>query len=511
MKQLLILTSATGALLLAGCSTYSNVTQATADAFASGNIQVAAQQSAERAAKNTDSKDTVIYHLEAGATHRTLGLASLPPAAPAAPVMGGTAAEDLSTSDLTLTPFMESIKYFSVADERIDRYEEEAKKSVAAGVTAAISNPASIPYRGRAYDKILASTYQALNFMAIGDLEKARASLNKAYRRQADAVAENDKRIEKQKAKIEAAKSGTAVDEEGKSGNKQVDVERANQDPKTSAALAEVNQSLDARIKAYGDYVNPFTVFVDGLFMMYKSTDGQEQERASVQFKRVASMSPDNAFLMADAVLAEKLAAGNQHGKLTYVIFETGVAAHRKELLIPIPVFLVTNELNYAQIAVPRLEYSENFSPSLVVTAGEQSVSTALIADMDSVISRDFKNELPSIWTDAIITTTTKALIDYGVQEATKRQGWQAQLLAKVASAAFTAATNRADTRSWRSLPKQFAYARVDTPESGSISISVPNSPPLAVTLPDAKVTVVYVKQTQSGSPLYARAFVLKQ
>lgn len=79
---------------------------------------------------------------------------------------------------------------------------------VGSEIGASFTNLANLPYRGRAYDKIMLNTYKALNHMQLGDLEAARVELNRSLQRQRDAVDENAKRIEENEAEIGKARSG---------------------------------------------------------------------------------------------------------------------------------------------------------------------------------------------------------------------------------------------------------------------------------------------------------------
>ena len=71
------------------------------------------------------------------------------------------------------------------------------KVSVSREALATVTNLKNLPYEGFAYDKIMMNTYKALNYLELGDFERARVELNRAYERQKDAIHINSKRIEK--------------------------------------------------------------------------------------------------------------------------------------------------------------------------------------------------------------------------------------------------------------------------------------------------------------------------
>ena len=521
----LFIPAACAVLLLSACSTYTEQTNSTAQASRTGQVELAAHQALEQAEKNRESRDAILFELEAGAAERSLGLAKLPaPQVPAssqaqlAPAMGSTTPVTPAAPPPPPSPsdgaYVRSLHVFASADEAVDDYEEKAKHSISSGISSAIVNPATTPYRGRAYDKVMLSTYQAINYLQLGEAEKARASLNKAYKRQSDAVAENAARIEAANARLEAAKNGKVKDDSGKTPGTGFDTDKASKDPKVTAALAEVNSSADARLKAYSDYVNPYTTFIDGLYMLTNATDAQEKERAAKEFERVASMADDNPYLKDDELLAQRLAQGGSLPKLTYVIFESGEAPHREEVIIPVPLFLfATKEMLYTQVPISRLAFNDQYNRALSIDLGGTVKTTAEVCNMDSVLAQDFKNQIPSMWADALICAATKAIIQHeAAQQIDKNvSNAFAAAMMKGALMATNAATTRADTRSWRSLPKSFSYARFETPASGIVTLTTPDGQSKQVKLPEsANVSIVYVKQTQPGTALLADSFVLR-
>src|SRR5690606_26140397 len=126
---------------------------------------------------------------------------------------------------------------------RINKFEEEAKLKVGSEFGAALTNQATLPYRGRAYDKVMMNTYKALNHLAEGRRDDVRLELNRSLQRQRDAVAENEKRIAEAQDIAAKAKSGEAKTEDGK--NAAYDTEKALADPKAGGALqAALNESI---------------------------------------------------------------------------------------------------------------------------------------------------------------------------------------------------------------------------------------------------------------------------
>lgn len=208
-----------------GCKTYRDQARSMNEAWVQGRYEQAAEQFTRRANKRDDSRDGVIWHLEAGTALRAIA------------------------------KYDESNLHFDEAAQQMDDYERKARVRIGNEVGATMSNQQSLPYEGRPYDKIMLHTYKALNYLALGDIDKARPELIRAYQQQQDAVAENARRIEK------------AREEEQQSAQRE-QVELARNDPVLAGQLAETTRNLEG-FQVYADYVNPFTVFMDGIYFLH--------------------------------------------------------------------------------------------------------------------------------------------------------------------------------------------------------------------------------------------------
>ena len=106
---------------------------------------------------------------------------------------------------------------------------------------------------------------------------------------------------------------------------------------------------------------------------------------------------------------------------------------------------------------------------------------------------------------------TSKATIDAVLQKQMEDQaGPTGALLFRLATAVTQMAINIADTRTWRSLPKEFHYARLPTPADRRLTLSA-GATAHTVALEPASVQVVYVKSTGAYSPLLVSQFVLRK
>ena len=173
----LLLAGILGALAT-GCTTYQQQNKVIL-CWQQGNLTNAVVEATKMADQNAKNKDAVIWRLEQGAVLRANG------------------------------QYDESNKAFDKAQEKIDQYAQEAKVKLGHEAGALLSNQANLDYEGRAYDGIMLNTYKALNFLALGEIDKARPELIRAYQRQQDAVEDNKKRIEAAQSKIHATNTPT--------------------------------------------------------------------------------------------------------------------------------------------------------------------------------------------------------------------------------------------------------------------------------------------------------------
>lgn len=445
-----------------GCQTYNDQRSGVTDALRLGDFETAKEVIGKRAS-NANEKDKLLWLLEQGAITRITG--------------------DLEGSTFA----------FDQAEGLVNSFEEQAKVKVGSETQAILTNQASLPYRGKEYEKIMMNTMKAANFMSSGDYGRARVEFNRIYQRQQNALEFNKKRIVKDREAIEAAKQGE-LEFNGRSAK--YDAEAAMEDPsvsvKTQQILSEVEERLSTS-QAFADYVNPFAVFLEGVFFMNASLVQNDAERALKNFQRLTSMCT-NPFVGQDLKLAESLVNGENITPVTYVIFETGFAPSLEELRIDIPLYVVGSNLSYIGAALPRLVYNDEFVKELTASTstGEEYMSV-LLADMDHIVSKEFQNAWPSMLSKTLISSGVKGAIAYALQRSVKDESLGVQIAVGITVAAIQAGTTRADLRTWASLPKQYQYTRFPTPADGFVNLSV-GSQNEAVFVEPNKTNVIIVR-----------------
>jgi hypothetical protein len=502
-------------LVLTGCQTYTAETSQRDTDLRRGSLPAAVQRANADVRRHDAGKDAVLYRLEQGAILRQAALARVPlleAAAPEkaralAPTTGATPAPPAEPVRPERLHLRASVAAFDRAEERINAFDQGPEVRLGASSLALLTNLANLPYEGRAYDRILLHGYKALNYLQLGERDAARVELNRALQRQRDALSANAERLAEAGAAAEALRSGGVTDADG---NRAVyDISRTAKDASTQRQLGALSAAMTSRIRPYGDYVNPFVVFLDGLFFLTQAEDRSDLERARLSFARVAELAPDNPYALADAAMAEAAANGTLPEGFTYVIYETGVAPFREEIRFQLPLYLVTDRVSYVGAAFPRLRFSEGRPPVLTVMAADVVYPSALVCSMDSVIASDFRNEWPAVVTKTLVGTAVKATLDAAVQRKAKEKlGEQGQFFVELLTAVVQDSMNIADTRTWRSLPQEFHTVRVPTPADRRLVLSVGERAEV-VDLAPGRINLVIVKLMDPGSPLLVNQCVL--
>lgn len=440
-----------------------------------------------------------------------------------------------------------SLEAFDVADDAINKIDLAPDVSLSQETLAAFSNLNALPYRGTYADRVMLYTLRALNYLELGDPGRARVELRRAYERQREAVELNTKKIE---AAREAAKES--------SRNGGYDAQRAQQDTRFQSGLDSSYADLN-QYRGYGDYANPFTEWLQGIYYLGEAADGSDIERGRKSLSRAAGMVPENNFLERDRQMAERIAAGQSTPRTTWVVFATGTAPLRGEVRIDIPLFILDGGVDYVGANFPRLVENPNYLRALAVRpAGDplnEAVETQLLADVDSIVTEEFESDLPAIITKTLIASGTKAATAYALQEnldtrndcehcnncdnCNDCENCNAKEectycnndttlidLVRIATTVYQYAANQADLRTWGSLPKQYQVARLATPDSGKITVSAPGSAsgsagtysggavgqavtPITVELLPGEFNVVMVRAINTYSPLRVSQFSL--
>ena len=364
--------------------------------------------------------------------------------------------------------YNKSVSMLSEAEDIIKYQREQAMLGSAADYTAKLLlNDAAVDFQASMTASIMLNTYKSLAYMGEGKFSEARIELNRAMDRQRRAKEVYAKLISKQKE---------AIAEEKKKGKK-VDSKKA------KSIIGKHYSNLDS-FKAYPDFVNPFTTYLAGLFF---ALEGDYSKSVDL-LKEASSMAPDNKVIASDFKMVDGALSGEKiDKKQVWVIFENGLGPIKKEVRVDIPVYLVSKNVSYVGIALPKIRLRQQAYPFISVNSNDTTSKTEIVGEMDRVALTEFKFGYKYIITRAVLSATLKAYAQY---QAGKAGGQYASL----AMGLFSAFTTHADIRAWSTLPKDFQVTKVDMPTNGELDIAYGANHLTAKVDANAKNAIVYIR-----------------
>jgi len=369
----------------------------------------------------------------------------------------------------------QSLKMLDEAERIIKYHNEEILLGSTGDLIAKLMiNDAAIDYHGTVTDAVMVNTYKALDYMIEGKMDEARVELNRAVDRQRRAKELYAELIHKQQEAIRAKEQST----------KGLDVEKSSENPAVQKMIRSRYPQLYA-FEAYPDFVNPFTTYLAGVFALIERDYG----KAYSLLKEAAGMVPDNPTVASDFLMASAAMQGRPpSGGFVWVIYENGLAPVKEEYRIDIPLYLVSDEVVYTGIALPKMVVRRKATPDLVIEEhGHEVARTQTVAEMDRVILTEFRYKYPDIVTRAIFSALLKTYMQYEMNK-------QGGSLLGLAASIYQMATTMADTRVWASLPKEFQVARIPMPKDRRLTLHAGAQKIEAAIDPGAKNAIVYVR-----------------
>ena len=371
----------------------------------------------------------------------------------------------------------ESNALFDEAEEIIKHHNLRLLASKAAStVGATLVNDSVLKYSGYEFDGVMVNTYKALNMWMDGDAG-ARVEFNRAVDRQDRAKDRFAKLVLKNKLELEAQQAKQSK----KYGQNGPDIQKNVENQETKSLV----YSNLAEFEAYADFTNPFTLYAAGLYFMSQG----DLNKAENLLKEAHGIDQSVGVIKNDFNDIVDRTMGAE--KYVWVFLENGLGPELEQFRVDLPLFLLTNNVKYTGIALPRIKLRDQAYPSLKVQSGEVSVKTEVVACMDRVVQTEFDKRYPVILSRAIASTLIKTYAQHLAQQELGDWGG-------IAVALYQAVTNSADTRMWTALPKNFQVARVPAPKDGQLILAFPNGNNELVQLKTGLSSLVYVKAVNS-------------
>ncbi|MGF1633199.1 MAG: hypothetical protein ACFCVE_05060 [Phycisphaerae bacterium] len=414
--------------LAGGCASYNDRLDPTVRAYRAGDFAAAARLAGD---------------LDLGRQDRLLGL-----------LERGKALQDAGQH-------ANSAAVFAEADKLLEVFESQPLVRLSEETGSVLVNDTVREYRGTHADAILLSTYQALNYVALGDIQQARVQLRRAYRRQQLAVQANAGRIED--AQKRASREG--LDLSRVLGNA----------PGTAGRLDRVETRITP---AYADFANPFTTFLGGVV----ATLAGDTSDAQVEFRRAAGMVPRNTYAATLAAGEGLIEAWRRGDGYVVVLYEGGLGPRLEEVGLPI----LTRNGGYTEIYLPVLNPAPP-PPPLLLQTPTGTFETAPLADVSAIRGQEYLANLPATIVRLALSATAKEL---GTRQMRKEYDEIGIILGSV----YKLATAQADLRLWRTTGSGFEVAAFAPPPDGRVTLRLPGGAATTVTTPPEAITILLVR-----------------
>lgn len=314
--------------------------------------------------------------------------------------------ELLKNAEIGLTYYFKSnyISSNSYLDRAINQYRINENKS-----SFALSNILKKEYQGEGYDKVFLHNYKAINYLMMGDAEKARVEARNSNLYQMEA---------RRKLSEFKAKSG-----------------RSNQ------SFSRFDKIFNSVNPKHTPYQNPFAYYISAL--AYEE-DG-DYDQALVDIRNALRYAPYST------VLKEKLSQYKKRDKQKSVelFFDIGKSPTKSQVEIPLD--MGNGETRMAYLPAFSKVYKSDIDYIRVVDSHNNVVAkTSLLSDIKAIKINEFREKLPSIAyilaKEAEVTLASKALDEKSKGIAT---------IFKIASAIY----GQQDVSTWGLLPEKILVA----------------------------------------------------
>jgi hypothetical protein len=343
-----------------------------------------------------------------------------------------------------------SQKSFELAYSEIQKQEQAAKTQLSRGVKklgAVVSNDNAIAYEIPRYEQSMLHTYQALNYLYQGRLEGALVEVRRANLVQERALKENQDELYNAQEKM---------------ASKGISSERLNSSyPSMSSTIGDLKNGFQ----------NAYTFYLSGL--LYEAA--KQPNDAYIDYKRAIEIFPENTYVQQDLLrLASKLgmyedlasfkkqfgeykAQENKNSGQVVVIYEQGIINAKDEAKVNLPLFNTGSDMKFFTFALPVYRGGLAVITPLSIDIEGQSYQSQEIVRLQSLASKDLQEQLAGLVTRQAIRLVAKEQVR---KKMSKAGGDVGNILASL----YNIASEKADTRSWSSLPDSVQLMKMSVP-----------------------------------------------
>lgn len=339
---------------------------------------------------------------------------------------------------------------FEQTYQLVQQEQQGAKVELSRGienVTAVISNDNAIRYDIPLYEQSMLHSYQALNYLTQQDLSGALVEVRRANLVQENALKANAKTIE---------------------NSQQNSINQRSSMDSLSQQYPSMNEAI-GRVK--NGFQNAYTFYLSAL--LYEAAD--QKNDAYIDYKKALEIYPDNHYLQQDVwrlantlhmtndislfrkSLSQKITKesdSNNQGQVV-IIIENGIVGAKQEVSLSLPIYTRHNDMRLYSVALPRYQNQLTIYPPLTLTYQGKSYQSEEIVRLQSLAAKQLQDKLPIIVTRQITRLVAKEEIR---QQLVRKGGDVGNIFANI----YNIATEKADTRSWSTLPDSIHILRLN-------------------------------------------------
>lgn len=380
--------------------------------------------------------------------------------------------------------YEQSLMLFEQAYQQIEEDSAKASIRVSQGIEklgALVSNDSAIVYQVPAYEQSMMHSYQALNYLYVGKLESALVEIRRANLVQEQALKDNADEIDQA--------------EQALSGSGRVNWQQAN------AAFSSLNTRI-GRVK--NGVQNAYTFYLSGV--LYEAA-GQQND-AYIDYKKALEIFPENTYLQQDVIrLAHALGMkddltilqkrfdeqpakiGATGGDLV-IIFEQGLIDSRVEQTTNLPIFTRHNDFRTFGFSLPSYHANVAAKTPLELNVNGQQHSSEQIVQLQALVAKQLQEQMPSI----IARQTLRIIAKEQVRRNLQKEGGD---IGNILAGLYNMASERADTRSWLTLPSDVQVLRTTMPlgKSNITLRGVTGLSDIPVEIKDGRITLLFINQ----------------
>ena len=354
-------------------------------------------------------------------------------------------------------------------------------------VGTTLTNDAMSAYSGKIYEGVMVNYYQALNYLMLGDEDKALVRFNRLGERQST-------------ASVQLRRYETALN------NVKQESMNSNQTEVLGTSARQVQGEINSGLSGIPSsnkrsYIRNQSG--DVLHAIFRSTN--EKKGDDWQVPKLLQHARSNALDSDSRSLAVSIedSLGHKNKKYTYVIYEDGTGPYVTENRIDLPIPSNGSEFIYFGVALPKFNKGQNSSYSFEVLGAK---SRSVVTNINNMAGIEFQSSYNAKVDKALIAAFLKAIAQHEInKEFSDDDDPLVGILANVFTAVVAQELTKADVRAWTNLPNRIHMAVIQNENNSNVDIEIDDKN-ISVAINSNTNNIIYVRKARANGNV--KAFV---